>query len=829
MGIQGLLPALRSISESIHIKMFANKKVGIDGYSWLHKGAFGCALELCTGTPTTRYIDYFIERIKMLLYNRVIPIVIFDGARLPAKDETDSLRRDTRWLYLDRGQTLLKEGKLTHATECFQKAVNITPFMAHQVAQALMEMGVQVLVAPYEADAQLAWLCFQKEIEAVITEDSDLIAYGVSRIIYKMCRSGEGFLISRKNLGAVEGLPLAMFTQDMLQLMSIISGCDFFPGIHGLGIKKAHGFVKRYRTLERVFWVLKNNPKFQVQDSDFDKMLKALLTFKHQRVYDHRNGKLVFLTDLNVHDPLVASILKSDSSLSFLGPLIPDSIVRGIAEGKLHPSTWESFPIVEKTEQAYKEEEKENLPLVSNTSNEKERKESTKTMRCSPLHDICVPNPVTMKKKMKRTSWLTSPQRNGKLISEIRLFDFFQKPRASKSLSSIISTKILHGIKGKRPREENSKQLENSHLHTKKPIRQSDKDVLTESQNLVEPANHNNLQPTLNFIEKFRYDQFERHSLRAYSRMFFRCLVFLRSQQEQAKDNATDWNTLKTDDQPKQGRTRNKHLFPRLAVDPEQYKKLSEIAEKEGLFGKVGVTSVSYIPPDQRKYDAVLFDMDGVLCDSEILSRLAAAEMFAECYHVKVKPEQFAAFTGCGEEKFLSGVAELYQIPNFNPSAAKKQFFDIYLSRYTLSGKLKTFPGVKDLISTCKKVGLKVAVASSADRIKVSANLLGIGLDEQIFDYITESDCIPRKKPFPDIFLSCAEGLRVDNKRCVVIEDAPAGIQAAKAAGMRCIAVTTSLKEEELRALKPDVIRQHPGVITVADILAFDEETNGNN
>ncbi|EME26962.1 phosphoglycolate phosphatase [Galdieria sulphuraria] len=245
---------------------------------------------------------------------------------------------------------------------------------------------------------------------------------------------------------------------------------------------------------------------------------------------------------------------------------------------------------------------------------------------------------------------------------------------------------------------------------------------------------------------------------------------------------------------------------------------------EKGLFGKAGSTTVSLIPSGERKYDAVLFDMDGVLCDSEILSRLAAATMFSQYHNVRVKPEHFAAFTGQGEERFLSGVAEMYNVPHFDPVIAKQRFFDIYISQYALSGKLHSYPGVKDLIAVCKKVGLFVAVASSADRIKVRANLLGIGLDEQIFDYIVESDQIERKKPFPDIFLQAAKGLGVNPERCVVIEDATAGIQAAKEAGMRCIAVTTSLSAEQLSSLYPDVIKEHPGLITISDILGLEED-----
>lgn len=71
----------------------------------------------------------------MLLYYDVVPVVVFDGARLPMKSETEATRRESREMYLEKGHKLLKENHWSHAVECFQRAVNITPMMAHKVSQ----------------------------------------------------------------------------------------------------------------------------------------------------------------------------------------------------------------------------------------------------------------------------------------------------------------------------------------------------------------------------------------------------------------------------------------------------------------------------------------------------------------------------------------------------------------------------------------------------------------------------------------------------------------------------------------------------------------------
>ncbi|XP_058189984.1 protein SUPPRESSOR OF QUENCHING 1, chloroplastic isoform X2 [Rhododendron vialii] len=218
------------------------------------------------------------------------------------------------------------------------------------------------------------------------------------------------------------------------------------------------------------------------------------------------------------------------------------------------------------------------------------------------------------------------------------------------------------------------------------------------------------------------------------------------------------------------------------------------------------------------KVSAVLFDMDGVLCDSEEPSRRAAVDVFAEM-GVQVTVDDFVPFMGTGEANFLGGVASVKGVEGFNPEAAKKRFFEIYLNKYAKPNSGIGFPGALELITQCKRKGLKVAVASSADRIKVDANLAAAGLPLSMFDAIVSADAFENLKPAPDIFLAASKILNVPISECIVIEDALAGVQAAKAAQMRCIAVTTTLAEETLKTASPALIRQDIGSVSVDDIL----------
>ncbi|KAI5658535.1 hypothetical protein M9H77_27328 [Catharanthus roseus] len=219
------------------------------------------------------------------------------------------------------------------------------------------------------------------------------------------------------------------------------------------------------------------------------------------------------------------------------------------------------------------------------------------------------------------------------------------------------------------------------------------------------------------------------------------------------------------------------------------------------------------------KVSAVLFDMDGVLCNSEEPSRKAAVDVFAEM-GVQVTTEDFAPFTGTGEANFLGGVASIKGVEGFNPEAAKKRFFEIYLNKYAKPNSGIGFPGAYELIQQCKSKGLKVAVASSADRIKVDANLAAAGLSLSMFDAIVSADAFENLKPAPDIFLAASKILNVPTSECIVIEDAVAGVQAAKAAQMRCIAVTTTLAEDKLKPAGPSLIRKDIGSILLDDIVS---------
>lgn len=191
---------------------------------------------------------------------------------------------------------------------------------------------------------------------------------------------------------------------------------------------------------------------------------------------------------------------------------------------------------------------------------------------------------------------------------------------------------------------------------------------------------------------------------------------------------------------------------------------------------------------------AVLFDMDGVLVDSEEFIRNAAILMFKEL-GLEAKHEDFFQFIGAGEDKFLGGVAEKYNFP-FDIPSGKVRTYEIYSN--LIKNNLNPLPGVHSFIKRCRDKNLKIAMATSADRTKMESNLIEIGISEDTFDAVVTALDVNRQKPFPDIYLKAASLIGEDAQDCLVVEDAVNGVKAAKSAGAKCLGLTTSFSKEQL-------------------------------
>lgn len=212
----------------------------------------------------------------------------------------------------------------------------------------------------------------------------------------------------------------------------------------------------------------------------------------------------------------------------------------------------------------------------------------------------------------------------------------------------------------------------------------------------------------------------------------------------------------------------------------------------------------------KRPFRGLLFDVDGVLVDSEVFIAEAAAAMFDELYGAKVDVAEFSPFVGTGEDQYLGGVARRRGIP-IDISVAKDHTYELYFK--VIRGKMREVPGALALVRACRAAGVKTAIATSADKKKLDANLAEIGLVEADFDAVVTGLDVARKKPWPDIYLEAARRIGLDPSDCLVVEDAVTGIQAGRAAGATCAGITTTFAPQLL--LEAGAARSFPDLASI--------------
>ncbi|XP_074662226.1 uncharacterized protein LOC141914815 isoform X2 [Tubulanus polymorphus] len=293
MGITGLLPFLKNASQGSNISDFKGCTVGVDTYCWLHKGAFACADKLGRGEPTDQ----------------------------------------RRSQYKKKAAQYLREGKRAEARDCFTKCIDVTPEMALETMQALRDLGVDCIVAPYEADAQLAYLNKIGFIDLIITEDSDLLLFGCNKVLFKLDINGNGTLIEKERLNEVT--KLTFFTFDKFRYMCILSGCDYLASLYGVGLGKACKFFKMTRHTEPEKF-LKKLPTYlnlntKMTDEYIEGFRQANNTFLYQLVFDPKLRKLL---PLNPYPPEVTPEL-----LTYAGPMMSQQKALQLALGNINVNT----------------------------------------------------------------------------------------------------------------------------------------------------------------------------------------------------------------------------------------------------------------------------------------------------------------------------------------------------------------------------------------------------------------------------------------------------------------------------------------------------------
>ncbi|MEA2525235.1 MAG: hypothetical protein QOF73_2462 [Thermomicrobiales bacterium] len=195
-------------------------------------------------------------------------------------------------------------------------------------------------------------------------------------------------------------------------------------------------------------------------------------------------------------------------------------------------------------------------------------------------------------------------------------------------------------------------------------------------------------------------------------------------------------------------------------------------------------TGIEDASVDHPPIQALIFDMDGLLVDSEPLAE-AAMTAFLRRYDREPRAEVAEQLLGRRLPEALAIVREAYEL-----ALPVEELIAIYgeMRLAALRGNVRAMPGAAEIIAFGRASGLRLALATSGHRTHADLSLGETGL-AGLFDAEATGDDVERGKPAPDLFLLAASRVGVEPAACVVFEDAPLGVAAAVAAGMRAVAV----------------------------------------
>ncbi|OQR89181.1 hypothetical protein THRCLA_09871 [Thraustotheca clavata] len=330
MGVDGLLSAVKEAFLDVHVRDYAGQTVVVDALSWLHKACYGCAWDLAVGNDTETYVKYVVRRAEMLQSVGIKPILVFDGRKIPLKANTHGKRQASKEDNRELGMQHLREAKglsgderkeiMAKTATYFQRSINITSAIIKSVHKALRQAKINFVTAPFEADAQMVYLCKINKAAAIITEDSDILVYCAAAnvnapVLFKLDESGLAKMLSIDRLHK-EGkhgsnavlrkvslfLDGTMESTRMFVQASVLAGCDFLESLPRIGIAKAFTHVFNFRGVKgsmripRLFSKLKFEG-IQVPTDYLDRFYKAEALFYYHYVFHPAENQCQFLFD----------------------------------------------------------------------------------------------------------------------------------------------------------------------------------------------------------------------------------------------------------------------------------------------------------------------------------------------------------------------------------------------------------------------------------------------------------------------------------------------------------------------------------------------------
>ena len=338
MGIKGLSSnVIKQVWRDGSLKdLPRGTRIGVDGAGWLHKSVVANASDIClekAGSHGHRAV--FIRHLQQLLHAGMEVVVVLDGARWPLKSTTHSSRRNRRDAALEKAKEALKADDSKTADKFFKQAVGVpSEFVSWVIQHVGATVGASIVVANYEADAQLAKLRSDGAIDLVYSaaQDSDFLVYqGMGEIIYDLHNDGSFKLVDlhRDVLGKkIKEFDFTCWSETTFRVWSASCGCDYVENPVGVGAVKLYKLINSNLALDEDALVNLVASKAANASAYAVSLLAAVRSFQHHVVFEvGTNGaiKQVHLKPLpsNVALSGYKALTESESAGVYSGELDP--------------------------------------------------------------------------------------------------------------------------------------------------------------------------------------------------------------------------------------------------------------------------------------------------------------------------------------------------------------------------------------------------------------------------------------------------------------------------------------------------------------------------
>lgn len=305
------------VKRPITFAEYAGQRVAFDAWNILYQ--FLASIRQPDGTPlmdregrVTSHLAGVLYRTGNLVEAGVKPVFVFDGAPHRLKAETlagRAARKEQAEQDLGEARTAIAAAReagddaaesagLERARTKAQQTSRLTVPMVEQAKELLGALGIPVVQAPGEGEAQAAWMCQQGIVHAACSQDYDSILFGTPRLARHLAVTGRRKLpgkqvwveVTPEEIGLPESLAALRLTREQLVDAALLVGTDFHPGIHGIGPKKAVAVIQKEGSLEAIIDRLSANP------SSADSAVERAILEQHAALADRDEVRRIFLS-----------------------------------------------------------------------------------------------------------------------------------------------------------------------------------------------------------------------------------------------------------------------------------------------------------------------------------------------------------------------------------------------------------------------------------------------------------------------------------------------------------------------------------------------------